>query len=273
MTPGPHMTRWARARRPHVRRPYVRRPCARRPRTRPSFVGVVALALLAWLTAPEEIDARRKRPPAPPPLAIVNVTPSPVPFIPGPESSLTLTVTVELPDSLGGAEIIEVSSLIGSPSERSIRFVVDRQTLDDVVMEDGKPLKRITLIWDGKDQHRRYVRPGTYAYAVRAKLMVEQNGFLQATTVSRFERGTLNVAPPPEAAVEPSTVVTTPTTVTPPTPPAPVDAGAPPPVTSPPRSDSAPSTDTDTDAGASANPRTPDDARPNAAGQPSDDAT
>ncbi len=164
-------------------------------------IGV--LALLAVLTAPEALDAKRKRRPSPPPLTIVNVTPSPVPFVPGRGSSLALDVTVGLPGNLDGMDVIEVSSLISFPSKRSIRFLFDRQPLDNVTMKDGKRRTRLTLLWDGKDQHRRYVRPGKYAYAVRAKLMAEEKGFVKARIVSRFERGTLDVSPPRDVVEQP----------------------------------------------------------------------
>ena len=162
----------------------------------PSFVPFIgALTLLALLTAPDALDAKRKKRTYRPPVKIVNVTPSPVPFTPGPGSSLALAVTVELPGNLDGIDVIEVSSLISFPSKSSIRFLFDRQPLDDVVVENGKSRKQLTLLWDGKDQNRRYVSPGKYAYAIRAKLMAEEKGFVKAKTVSLFERGTLDVLP------------------------------------------------------------------------------
>ena len=166
-----------------------------RPQSFLPFIGT--LTLLALLTAPDALDAKRKKRTYQPPLKIVNVTPSPVPFRPGPGSSLALAVTVELPENLDGIDIIEVSSLISFPSKRRIRFVFERQPLDNVVMQDGKPRKRLTLIWDGKDQNRQYVRQGKYAYAIRAKLMAREKGFMKAKTVSLFERGTLDVLSPP----------------------------------------------------------------------------
>ena len=203
----------------------------------PSLLPVIgALTLLALLTAPDALDAKRKKRTYRPPLKIVNVTPSPVPFIPGPESSLTLAVTVELPKRLEGVDVLEVSSLISFPSKRSIRFLFDRQSLDHVVVENGKPHMQFTLLWDGKDQNRQYVRPGKYAYAIRAKLMAEEKGFVKSKTVSLFKRGTLEVSSPPPDVVKPAHT---------PTP--------------PPRPESAPSSEGGADS------RKTDDKRPNAA--------
>ncbi len=172
-------------------------------RRSPSFLPFIgALTLLALLTAPDALDAKRKKRIYRPPLVIVNVTPSPVPFIPGPGSSLALAVTVKLPERLDRFDVLEVSSLISFPSKRSIRFLFDRQSLDDVMVVDGKPRTRVTLLWDGTDQHRQYVSPGKYVYAIRAKLMAEKKGFMQTKTVSTFKRGTLDVSSPPDV-VEP----------------------------------------------------------------------
>ncbi len=179
------------------------------------FIG--ALTLLAVLAAPDALDAKRKKRAYRPPIKIVNVTPSPVPFLPGDGSSLSLAVTVELPGNVNETDVLEVSSLISFPSKRSIRFLYDRQPLNDVVMENGKPRKRLILLWDGKDQNHQYVDPGEYAYAVRAKLMAEEHGFVKAKTVSLFTKGTLNVSSPPDI-VEPVDTVGHPDADVPPSP-------------------------------------------------------
>ncbi len=204
------------------------------------FIG--ALALLVWLAQPGALGAKQAKQPYRPPLKVVNVTPSPVPFIPGPGSSLALAVTVELPENVDDIDVLEVSTLISFPSRRSIRFLFDRQPLDNVAMEDGKSLKRLTLLWDGKDQHRRYVSPGKYAYTVRAKLMAHEKGFVKSQTVSRFKRGTLDVSSPPDVVEQAGTLE------------------------QPPRSQSAPSPE------AGAVPRTQDDALSDVADQPPESA-
>jgi len=172
------------------------------------FIGV--LTLLAVLAAPDALDAKRKKRAYRPPIRIVNVTPAPVPFLPGHGSVLSLAVTVELPRDFNETDVLEVSSLISFPSKRSIRFVYDRQPLHDVAMENGRPRKQFTLLWDGRDQHHQYVSPGKYAYAIRAKLMVEELGIMKAKTVSLFARGTLDVSAPP-ADPEPEAAVARPT--------------------------------------------------------------
>lgn len=61
-----------------------------------------------------------------PDLRIVTVTASPEPYSPG-AGSLDFTIEVDLPKDLDGATILEVSSLISSPSKSSLRFLSNRQ--------------------------------------------------------------------------------------------------------------------------------------------------
>lgn len=159
-----------------------------------AFISIVTL--LALLSTPAALDAKRKTP-SPPPLKIVNVATSPVPFTPG-NGPMSIIVEIELPEDLSEVEVLEVSSLISSPSKRVIRFLFSRQPLDHVVMEHGKPRMKTTLLWDGKDQARRYMTEGTYAYEVRAKLMAAENGFMKAKIVSRRAHGTVEVVSPQE---------------------------------------------------------------------------
>ena len=151
------------------------------------------VTLLAFVVAPAALDAKRKKPRHQPPLKIVDVTASPVPFAPG-HGPMAIAVTVELPRNLDRFDLLEVSSFISVPSMRSIRFLVSRQPLDTVVIENGKPRIKTTLLWDGKDQNRQHVRPGTYSYEIRAKLMAHEEGFTKAKVVSLFARGTLDVS-------------------------------------------------------------------------------
>ena len=168
---------------------------------RPTLITL--LTLLAFVLAPAVLDAKRKKPARQPPLKIVDVTTSPVPFAPGREP-MTITVTVELPGNVDRFNLLEVSSLISVPSKRSIRFLVNRQPLDRVNIEDGKPRIKTTLLWDGKDQTRQHVREGTYSYEVRAKLMAHEEGFTKVKVVSRFARGALAVSAPQALARHPA---------------------------------------------------------------------
>ena len=161
-----------------------------------SRLTFIALAtLLAFALAPAALDAKRKKRPYQPPLKIVDVTTSPVPFAPG-DGPMTIAVTVELPKNVDRFDVLEISSLISVPTRRSIRFLVNRQPLDRVNIEDGKPRMKTTLLWDGKDQTRQHVRQGTYSYEVRAKLMAREEGFTKVKIVSPFARGTLDVSSP-----------------------------------------------------------------------------
>ncbi len=153
------------------------------------------LTLLAFVLAPAALDAKRKRRAPPPPLKIVDITTSPVPFAPGHEP-MTITVTVELPKKLDQFDLLEVSSLISVPTRRSIRFLVRRQLLDTVIVKGGKPRMTTILLWDGKDQTRQHVSQGTYSYEARAKLMAHEEGFAKAKIVSPLARGTLEVSSP-----------------------------------------------------------------------------
>ena len=165
-----------------------------------TFISLVTL--LAFVLAPVALDAKRKKSPPRSPLKIVAVTTSPVPFAPG-RGPMAITVTVELPGNLDQFDFLEVSSLISVPTRRSIRFLVSRQPLNNVVIEDGKPRMKITLFWDGKDQTRQHVRQGTYTYEARAKLMAHEEEFTKAKIVSPFARGTLDVSSP--QALSPAT--------------------------------------------------------------------
>lgn len=138
------------------------------------LLAVSALALTgAILFAP---PAGAKRSPAQElDLRIVQVTLSPDVFVPGREP-LAMAIEVELPPHLDGQTLLEVSSLISSPSMRSMRFLFSRQP---VVLASNASMPRVTvtLTWDGTDQEDRIVGPGRYAYEVRAKLLtVRENG-------------------------------------------------------------------------------------------------
>ena len=161
--------------------------------SRLTFISLVTL--LAFVLAPAVLDAKRKKPIPKPPLKIVDITTSPVPFAPGREP-MAITVTVELPEKLDQFDLLEVSSLISVPTRRSIRFLVRRHPLNTVVIEDGKPHVKTTLLWDGKDQTRQHVPQGTYSYEARAKLMAHEEGFNKAKIVSPYARGTLAVSSP-----------------------------------------------------------------------------
>ena len=168
-------------------------PQSPRQSVRLTFISLVTL--LAFGLAPAALDAKRKKPTRQPPLKIVDITTSPVPFAPG-RGPMALTVTVKLPKKLDQFDVLEVSSLISVPTRRSVRFLVSRQLLNKVIGEDGKLHVKTTLFWDGKDQTRQHVRQGTYTYKARAKLMAHEDGFIKAKIVSPYAKGTLDVSAP-----------------------------------------------------------------------------
>jgi hypothetical protein len=157
-----------------------------------------AIAVIAAFQS-EPTDAKQKLARhAPPELRIVDVTLSPVPYSPS-AGPLDLSVKVELPVDLDGATLLEVSSLISSPSKRSMRFLADRQPVEipspsvNSISSEGKPRVSVTLTWDGTDQARRLVDGGRYTYEVRAKLLTVGEKGPRTQMVSWPKRGVVEV--------------------------------------------------------------------------------
>ena len=142
-----------------------------------------------------EGEAKRKRRAASPPLKILEVSTSPIPYVPGGEP-LALTIEVGLPKNLKADDLVEVSSFISFPSNRSIRFLSSRHPVSSSVKRGGKLRVSTTLLWDGRDQTDQLVLPGTYKYEVRAKLLAKAPHGLQTKMVSLRARGTLEVSEP-----------------------------------------------------------------------------
>jgi len=114
--------------------------------------------------------AGAKRPPAiEPDLRIIQVTMSTDAYVPG-QGMLGVAVEVELPSYLDGEMLLEVSSLISSPSKRSMRFLSARQPIT-IPLPGGASRMTVTLTWDGADQHEQVVGQGRYAYEIKAKLL------------------------------------------------------------------------------------------------------
>ena len=197
------------------------------------MTALLACATVGVLLHPDVADAKRKPVQADPPdLRIVAVTVAPGPYSPG-EGSLDFTVEVELPHDLDGATMLEVSSLISSPSKSSLRFLASRQPVavpppagsapqaqppvtgpsvntgepaphgsaadmrgNGVRRSDGEgKMSRIavTLTWDGRDQTKQVVINGKYGYEVRAKLLVVGENGPRTLMVSWPKHGTLEV--------------------------------------------------------------------------------
>ena len=119
---------------------------------------------------------------------------APTPYQPG-RGALEFSVTVQLPKELNGSTILEVSSLISSPSKTSLRFLSTRQPVEVPVQNgDGTPpTLSVQLSWDGTDHRKRLAEAGTYSYEVRTKLLINGEKGPRTMMVSWPKRGTLEV--------------------------------------------------------------------------------
>ncbi|MBM4124740.1 MAG: hypothetical protein FJ246_07290 [Nitrospira sp.] len=167
------------------------------------WLGASALGslLLCLLLSATEAEAKRKPVQhVQPDLRILSVTASPESYSPQ-DGSLDFAIEVELPKDLDGATILEVSSLISSPSKRSMRFLSNRQpagtpttqALPQALPPGSKPRLAVTLTWDGTDQTRQAVEHGKYNYEVRAKLLAVGEKGPRTKMVSWPKRGIIEV--------------------------------------------------------------------------------
>jgi hypothetical protein len=159
------------------------------PLPRAASVALLALCLLSQSDA--EAAKRRAAPRPEPDLRIISVTTSHSSYSPQ-EGPLDFSIEVALPKELDGATILEVSSLITSPSKRSLRFLSSRQPVSADV-STGPLRMGITLTWDGTDQGRQPVESGKYHYEVRAKLLAVSEKGARTQMVSWPKRGTIDV--------------------------------------------------------------------------------
>src|SRR5436309_14091814 len=95
-----------------------------------------------------------------PDLKILTVEATPVPFFLN-EHPLTLTITVALPKSVPDDVLLDVTTLITSPSKTSFRLLTNRQAVanDSAAGADGaKSIPhqvQVMQMWDGTDHTRR----------------------------------------------------------------------------------------------------------------------
>ncbi|HTK88405.1 MAG TPA: hypothetical protein VL329_11750 [Nitrospiraceae bacterium] len=150
---------------------------------RARMITIVCLVCLIMVPT-QALAAKRKRGPViPPELKIVSVMIAPPTYIPG-QGTLDFTIEIELPKETDRHLLLEVSTLISSPSMRSMRFLSSRQSLDKVEhgvsaapAADNKPRIEVVLTWDGMDQSKELARSGIYDYEIHAKLLaVGENG-------------------------------------------------------------------------------------------------
>ncbi|HXV67897.1 MAG TPA: hypothetical protein VD738_03155 [Nitrospira sp.] len=156
---------------------------------------LLCLCLTVLLPANGMGKTKPPRPPRPEPeLKIVELNIAPTPYQPG-NGALEFSVTVQLPKELNGSTVLEVSSLISSPSKTSLRFLSARQPVQAPVPNGvgNPPTVSVQLSWDGKDQRRLLVGSGTYSYEVRTKLLVNDDKGPRTMMVAWPKRGTLEV--------------------------------------------------------------------------------
>ena len=158
----------------------------------------LALSCLAGTGDSLSYAAKTKTPARQPDLKILSVDPMPFPFVVN-ESPWTLTITVELPKNLPEQALLNVTTLITSPSKSSIRLLENNQPLTGKIPADASnendDQRRIKIVqrWDGTDHTKQIVSDGLYDYQVQAKLMVAgKNGPVTQVT-SWKKRGTFEV--------------------------------------------------------------------------------
>jgi hypothetical protein len=165
------------------------------------LVGVLAGLLAVSPLSSDVASAKRKAAPVEPPdLRIVSVVVSPEPFVPASEV-LDLRVEVELPVEVNPNTLLEVSSLITSPSMRSMRFLSVRRPVQipprtASTSEQPPPKMNVILSWDGRDQSNEMVAGGRYHYEIRAKLLAVGENGARTQMNSWPKRGTLVVKSP-----------------------------------------------------------------------------
>lgn len=168
-----------------------------------AVASVWLLCCVSLLLSAVPAEAKRKAPYRPQPdLRILSIAPSPLAYSLQ-DGPLHIAIEVALPQDLDGATILEVSSLISSPSKRSMRFLSNRQPVGAAApkpaSQDGgaeskiKPQLAVILTWDGTDQNQQTVEQGLYSYEVRAKLLTAGEKGPRTQMVSWPKRGTLEV--------------------------------------------------------------------------------
>jgi hypothetical protein len=168
---------------------------------------LLLLFLFLFSLGGEELGAKTKQKNAPrrePELKIIDLKISPLPYAPD-RGALDFTVIVQLPKEVDEGLMLEVSSLVTSVSMTSLRFLSNRQAVNDhqpsaVVAatpgssEEPEPKRvRIHLSWDGLDHNKQVAPPGSYDYMVRAKLLSNDEKGQKTQMLSWPKRGTFLV--------------------------------------------------------------------------------
>jgi hypothetical protein len=136
-----------------------------------------------------------KTPRPEPELKVLELKISPTPYTVS-AGSLEFSALVQLPRELDGATILEVSSLVTSPSKTSIRFLSLRKPLElpsATPISTEPPRLPVVLTWDGMDHTKEPAEAGTYHFELRAKLLSNGDKGPRTLMVSWPKRGTLEV--------------------------------------------------------------------------------
>lgn len=162
------------------------------------LLGLLTLCgcLTAFLPADSLSKVKPPRIPRPEPqLKIVGLNIVPTPYTLG-NGPLQFSVTIQLPREVDGSAILEVTSLISSPSKASLRFLTHRQPIHVPSAVNGETERSkvsVELAWDGQDHRKQLAEAGTYSYEVRTKLLANGEKGLRTVMVAWPKRGTLEV--------------------------------------------------------------------------------
>jgi len=158
--------------------------------------AAICFSMSAFLPIDTEAGKSAQRIPRPEPeLKIVDLNVVPNPFMPS-TGRLQFSVMVQLPKELDGATILEVTSLISSPSKTSLRFLTHRQPVEVPMGGNGSTDRSklsVELSWDGHDHRKQPAGAGIYAYEVRTKLLANGEKGPRTIMVAWPKRGTLEV--------------------------------------------------------------------------------
>jgi len=167
-------------------------------RVPPLFVAwaMACAVVLVALNGTAEAKSKPTKAPRPEPeLKVLELKISPNPYTIS-SGSLEFSALVQLPRELDGATILEVSSLVTSPSKTSIRFLSQRKALESPVatpISTEAPRVSVVLTWDGMDHTKEAAEAGTYHFELRAKLLSNGDKGPRTLMVSWPKRGTLQV--------------------------------------------------------------------------------
>jgi hypothetical protein len=158
--------------------------------------ALLCAALLLWTPPAASAKSKHHRAPRPEPeLKILDLNVSPNPYTVS-SGSLQFSALVQLPKELNGATLLEISSLITSPSRNSFRFLTTRKPLEPhAASTDGAapPQVSVLLTWDGLDQKKIPSGAGLYQFEVRAKLLANGEKGPRTQMVAWPKRGTVEV--------------------------------------------------------------------------------